>query len=77
METVTIHRYRYLEIIKAVMEKEDVGYEHVTPIRKVYKSGKDYKNVKQKAHGLSKKKSWVYTGQTDEFSYMCVMRKVN
>ncbi|EJR51776.1 hypothetical protein IIO_06186 [Bacillus cereus VD115] len=77
METVTIHRYRYKEIIKAVREKEDAGYDYVTPIRKVYKAGKDYKNVKQKVHGLSKKKSWVYTGQSDEFSYMCVMRKVD
>ncbi|OJD66239.1 hypothetical protein BAU26_10180 [Bacillus sp. N35-10-4] len=77
METVTIRRYRYQEIIKAVREKEDAGYEHVTPIQKVYKTGKQYKNVKQKINGLSKKKSWVYTGQNDEFSYMCVMRKVN
>ncbi|PEE42830.1 hypothetical protein [Bacillus pseudomycoides] len=76
METVTIHRYQYKEIIKAVREKEDAGYEHVTPIRKIQKDGKIYHNAKQKINGITNKKTFLYEGQYGNVGYMCVMRKV-
>ena len=77
METVTIHRYHYKEIIKAVKEKEDAGYEYVTRILPLEKDIEIRELQRQKINQLIKKTNFMYGGHYSGTGYICVMRKVN
>lgn len=75
MFQITLKNQNYLEIIKLVKEKEKAGYIHITPIRKVHKPG--LISRKEQIHTTSDRLKNTYAEITDNFFYMCVMRKAS
>lgn len=73
MFKVPVRRGTMTEMLKAVRDLENRGYDYITPIKKVYRAEKTFYND-GKFKGNDKIR---FTGMEDRASYECWMKKVN
>ncbi|PEO30879.1 hypothetical protein [Bacillus toyonensis] len=74
MFKVPVRRGTMKEMLKAVRDLEARGYDYVTQIKPVYKSGKFYE---QSGRSFQGKHEFRTIGYVDNVSYECWMKKVN
>ncbi|HHT7228605.1 TPA: hypothetical protein ACTZ5W_006028 [Bacillus cereus] len=74
MFQMPVRRGLMKEMLIAVRDLEKRGYDYVTQIKTVYKSGKFYE---QSGRSFQGKHEFRKIGYTDNVSYECWMKKVN
>ena len=72
---IYLRRARKYEIVAAVKELEEKGYECVVPIKRVYREGKKFRDEYKKLDGLTAVKKQAFVEAYDESYYRTVMRK--